>query len=70
MYVLPKAKPGVYKIWVHYFARDRNRASARSKVYASVYQRWGTPREKVTKKVVVLREGEEDMDIMTVKVAK
>jgi hypothetical protein len=70
MYVLPKAKPGTYRIWVHYFARDRNRASARSKVYATVIQGWGTPRERVTERVVVLKEGKEDMDVLTVKVAE
>lgn len=70
MYVLPKAKPGVYSIKAHYFAQDQARASARSKVYATVIERWGTPRERVTKRVVTLAEGKEMVDVMTVKVGR
>ena len=36
-----------------------NRASARTKVYATVYRGWGTPHETATRKVVVLATGKE-----------
>ena len=43
MYVLPRAPRGVYRVSAHYYASDRNRASARSKVYATVIEGFGTP---------------------------
>ena len=68
MYMLHKAKPGKYRVRVKYFSSDFNRASARTKVYATVYQGWGTPDEKVTRKVVTLMDNKEMHDIITVNV--
>jgi uncharacterized protein YfaP (DUF2135 family) len=70
MYVLRKAAPGTYQIRVKYFASDRNRASARTKVYATVIEGEGTPQERVTRKVVTLSDGQQMHDILTVKVGK
>jgi hypothetical protein len=67
MYVLKKAPGGTYKIRAHYFASQRNRATARTKVYAHVIESWGRPNEKVTEDVVTLVEGKDDHDIMTLK---
>ncbi|HZJ66839.1 MAG TPA: DUF2135 domain-containing protein [Kofleriaceae bacterium] len=58
MYVLAAAPRGLYQIRARYFA-DRNRASVRSKVYATVIRHWGTPQEQVTEKVVALKYGKE-----------
>ena len=66
MYIAKKAVKGEYKVRAHYFASDRNRASARTKVYATVYENWGTPEEKVTEKVVTLESGKEMHDIAVV----
>ncbi|MBN1420681.1 MAG: hypothetical protein JXP34_18055 [Planctomycetes bacterium] len=63
MYVLRKAVAGTYKIRVRYYSEDRNRASARTKVYATIYERWGAKDEKVTRRVVTLIEGKEFQDI-------
>ena len=53
-----------FQIRARYFA-DRNRASVRSKVYATVIRHWGTPQEQVTEKVVALKYGKEMHDIET-----
>lgn len=66
MYVLPGAASGTYQIKAHYFASDRNRAGARTKVQAVVFEGWGTAREKVTEKVVTLELGKDTHDIATV----
>jgi hypothetical protein len=53
---------------VHYFANDRNRASTRTRVFATVYEGWGTPDVKVTRRTVALEEGKEMHDVAAVKV--
>ncbi len=70
MYVIRKARPGSYAVRVKYFSSDRNRASARTKVYATVIEKEGTPQEKVTRKVVALADGKEMHDIATVTVGR
>ena len=66
MYVLRSAPTGTYAIRAHYFASDRNRASARTKVYATVFEDWGSKDEKVHDQVVTLATGKEAHDILTV----
>ena len=72
MYVLEKAPPGTYNIRAKYFSSDANRASTRTKVFATVYRNWGRPDELVQKKTVVLRDGKEMHDLanIVVKAAK
>jgi tetratricopeptide (TPR) repeat protein len=65
MYVLPRAPEGRFSIRAHYYARDRNRASARTKVYATITEGWGTANERVTEKVLALTDGREWHDIAT-----
>jgi len=65
MYVLPRAPRGKFAIRAHYFAQDRNRASARTKVYATITEGWGTASERTTEKVVALTDGHEWHDIAT-----
>jgi hypothetical protein len=64
MYVLKDAKPGKYEIYAHCYASNRNRTSAPTKVYATIYQNWGKVSEKVTSKTVVLKENKESQEIM------
>jgi hypothetical protein len=66
MYVLRSARSGKYAVRAHYFASERNRASARTKVHSVVVENWGTPAEKVTEKVVTLEEGKQMHDIAVV----
>ena len=67
MYVQPKGPSGTYRIRVKYFASQANRASARTKVYATVVRNWGAANESVTRHVVTLKSGKEMHDIATVK---
>jgi hypothetical protein len=66
MYVLPRAPAGKYEIRAKYFASDRNRTSARTKVSALIFEDWGTPRQRVTEKTVVLEYGKQMHDLLTV----
>ncbi len=67
MYTLPKAKAGVFQVRAKYYASNANRLSARTKVYATVYEDWGRTNERVTRKVVSLEYGKEQHDILKVK---
>jgi hypothetical protein len=68
MFLLKKAPRGTYKVMAKYFSSDAARASARTKVYATIFRNWGTPREKVTTKVVTLEYGKEMHDIARLKI--
>ncbi len=69
MYVMKRASSGTYQVRAKYFTSQRNRASARTKVYAQVIEGWGTPQERVTEKNVTLAEGKDMHDIVTVAVS-
>lgn len=66
MYTLTGGPAGKFMVRAHYFASDRNRMSARTKVYATIIEGWGTPRERVTEKVVTLELGKQVHDIALV----
>lgn len=68
MYVLPKAPAGEYQLRAKYFASDVNRASARTKVYATITRNWGRANEEVETKVVTLETGKDMHDLLTVRV--
>ena len=70
MFTLPKAAAGKYQVRVKYFAQDATRASTRTKVYATIYEGFGTPHEKATRKTVTLTAGKEMHDIATVLVGE
>jgi tetratricopeptide (TPR) repeat protein len=59
MYVLRRAPAGTYNIFAHYFASDRNRASARTKVHVTIFENWGMPDERVTERVIALELGKQ-----------
>jgi Mg-chelatase subunit ChlD len=67
MYTIERARRGKYKIFAHYFASNSNRLSTRTKVYATIYENFGTPQEKVTRKTVPLRDGKDVHDLAVVK---
>lgn len=66
MYTISGGQKGMYQVRAHYFASDRNRMSARTKVYATVVEGWDTPRERVTEKVVTLELGKQVHDIANI----
>lgn len=59
MYVLRNAPKGRFDVFAHYFASDRNRASARTKVYVTMFENWGSPNERVTERVIALETGKQ-----------
>lgn len=67
MYTNERAGRGRYKIFAHYFASNQNRMSTRTKVYATIYENFGTSKETVTRKTVPLRDGKENHEIAVVK---
>ena len=66
MYILASAPSGTYRIQAHYFAGDANRASARTKVYATIYEGWGTPKERVLRKALSLVHYRDMHDLATI----
>lgn len=66
MYVLERARPGKYRVEANYFASDAGRLGVRTKVHVTVIENYGTPRERVTQKLVSLAEGKERHAIVTV----
>ena len=69
MYVLKAAPAGDYSVRAKYFASDRNRASARSKVYATVIRNFGSANERSERKVVTLETGKEMHSLTRFKIA-
>jgi hypothetical protein len=63
MYVLKDAPAGAYHVRVKFYSTNRQRASARTKVYATIYRNWNRPTETVTRKVVTLVDGKEFQDV-------
>ena len=57
-----------YKVKAKYFASDVNRASARTKVYATITRNWGRPDEEVETTVVTLETGKDMHDLVTLTV--
>ena len=66
MYVLQKPVAGDFRFYVKFFASDRQRWGARTKVYATVIERWGQADEKVTRKTVTLDEAKQEHDVARV----
>ncbi|MEZ4382937.1 MAG: DUF2135 domain-containing protein [Nannocystaceae bacterium] len=68
MYTLERAPAGKYQIVAHYFASDANRMSARTKVEVGIYEKFGTPQERLRERVVVLESGKDRHLIDTVEI--
>ncbi len=59
MFVLGEAPRGTYRIRAKYFAADSNRASARTKVHATILRDVGRPGETREEKVITLKTGKQ-----------
>jgi uncharacterized protein YfaP (DUF2135 family) len=66
MYTLTKAVAGTYQIKAKLFAENRNRASARTKVYITIIRNWGRPNETVEREVVTLMKTDQKLDVAEV----
>ena len=56
---------GKYQVRAKYFASDTNRASARTKVYATITRDFGEKTERTEEKVVTLETGKDLHDLVT-----
>ena len=70
LYILPKAPHGKYDIQVKYFSSDGNRASTRTKVYATIYEGWGTKHERATRRAIYLMTGKQMHQVANIGVEK
>jgi tetratricopeptide (TPR) repeat protein len=68
MYINPANLKGTYNASVHYFSDVANRASTRSQVYVVIYENWGKKNEKVTRKVVSLKDRNQTQEITKIQV--
>jgi hypothetical protein len=68
IYILPRAPRGTYQVRANYFATDVNRTSTRTKVFALIYQGWGTKTEKLTCKALTLSGRSEMHDLAKIAV--
>lgn len=66
MFVLPSAPAGQYTVRAKYFASDRNRTSARTKVQALVIEDYGTGKQRVSERMVTLEYGKEMHEIAVI----
>jgi hypothetical protein len=66
MFVLENAVPGTYAIRAHCFASDNNRMSARTTVFATIYEGFGSPSERVTRTAVTLASKNDVSEIASV----
>jgi hypothetical protein len=63
MFVLERAIKGDYDVRVKYFSSDAVRVSARTRVLATLYENWGRPDERVTRRILTLAYGKEMHDV-------
>ncbi len=68
LYVLPNATPGAFSVYVHFFSGDPNKTAVRTKVLATVYQKWGSEDEVVTRREILLEASDEDHGIVRIDV--
>lgn len=66
MYILPQAKAGKYEISLNYFAESDRRTKSAAKAYIEVYKYFGTDKQEVSKKTVLLKERKSKEVIETV----
>ncbi|MDM1045933.1 carboxypeptidase-like regulatory domain-containing protein [Myroides sp. 1354] len=66
MYVLPKAKAGKYQISIDYFSESGMRTKSAAKAYVEIYKYFGTSKQEVSRKTVVLKERENEEIVETV----
>ena len=70
MYSIRSAPNGRYTVKANYYNTDANRTRLRTKVYVTVYERFGFKREVVSRHVVTLAGDKEKRDIVSVTLEK
>jgi uncharacterized protein YfaP (DUF2135 family) len=64
MYVHPRAPKGTYTLFANYYSNNQDRVSTRTKVYATIYRKWGSPEEEAFRKVVTLQKVQGKQELM------
>lgn len=62
MYVLKNAVRGKYSISLDYYSDSGTQTASKPKSYIEIYRNWGTPKEKLTRKMIELKRNNEDDD--------
>jgi uncharacterized protein YfaP (DUF2135 family) len=70
MYVSRTAQHGKYSILANFYGDDANRTTTRTKVYVTIYENYGQPNEKATRRAVLLSPGQEKREVVKVLVEK
>jgi hypothetical protein len=65
-YRIVKARPGAYKVLVHYFGTNPNLLGGETHVQVSVTRYAGTPRETTRRHTVVLKDHNQQVEVCTV----
>ncbi len=68
LYVLPNATSGPFSVYVRFFSGDPNKTSVRTKVLATIYQKWGSADEVVTRREILLEQAHENHGIVRIDV--
>ena len=66
MYIIEKAPKGNFVVKANYYGSDANQTGLRTKVYVTVYENFGTKRERVARKTVLLNRGKEKRDLLVI----
>ena len=70
LYVLPEAVNGEYLVYVHYFGGDPAKTAVRSKVLATLYERWGSEEELLRRRVIRLESAREEHGVVRITVER
>lgn len=66
MYVLPKAKAGKYEVSLNYYAESDRRTKSAAKAYVEVYKYFGTAKQEVSRKTIILKERKSKETVETI----
>ncbi len=67
MYVLPKAKSGKYEVAINYFAQNEFKTKSVAKAYVEIYKYFGTSKQQVIKKTIILKESKQKEIVEVIK---
>ena len=66
LFLIEEGAKGAYDIRVKYFASDAARMSTRTRVLVTIYEDWGRPTERMTRRMVTLASGREMHPLATI----
>jgi len=66
LFVIEDGVKGAYDVRVKYFASDATRMSTRTRVLVTIYEDWGRPTERMTRRMVTLASGQQMHPLATI----